>query len=69
MIIGLELVLLCIPVWGRSSSKLVIIGADTRGLHSYLTQTIQVTISCLFMIDIRKFACRKATYDTQMRHD
>lgn len=59
MIIGLELVRLCIPVWVRGS-KLVVIGAETRGLHSYLTQTIQTCISCLFMADTCRFACRKS---------
>ena len=54
MIIGLKLVMrLWIPVWGRSSI-LVVIGANTRRLDSYLTQTIQVTISCLFIVAIRK---------------
>jgi len=53
MIIRLELVCLCIPVWSRGS-KLVEIRADTRGLHSYLAQTIQVPISCLFMVDTCK---------------
>jgi hypothetical protein len=60
MIIGLELVLLlCIPVWVRGSIW-VEIGAETRGLHSYLTQTIQASISSLFMVDICKIRCRKS---------